>query len=672
MAEIRFDFVGNADDLLREVDRVEGGLDEAGASSVDFARVGKAALGAVAAASAAAAASMALLARETLKLAASGNTYAKSAKKVGSSAEDIQKLEGAFGLLTDANIDASRVIQDFGRNLADARDGTGEAQDALEKLGLSAKDFAGLSIDRQIALVSDRFGGLRDSAEKSQVALDIFGRSGRELVPALDAGGKAILAATEQIEDAGIISNEMAAQSEVLTDAVFLLGKEFATLKRGAVGPLIPDMLELVGVITEAVQAAQNSDGLKTMAQFMVDVTHGAVLAAVELGRFLGLIEQVQRKSEGGVFTDSEEIREQVQQVNRLQNALDSAQAHAEANADATGAWRTGHLDAWETTLDQLRAAQVELKRLKAEAEGVAPVPPAVPESYRKITEAIEETADASDDAAERRALNIQFHLDRVREQAEAEKAALEEVAAEEERHSKARDAMAVERYNAELARIEGAKAARIRAAQDWTAVAAGTTAAVGGLVAALTDLEVSKTEEGSEAREAALKRAWEAQTAVDIAMAAVNIPLAISQAAAAPWPAAIGFMVAAGAAATAAFGGVVAKAAAGPSFHTGGLLREADVAGSAGGAGEVAVRAKVGEGFLSTTGVATAGGEDGVNALNRGQTPSGGESVTIIRFGTRTTEAIAHQQLRPMNGKMASALRGVRPKVGRSIPGRR
>jgi len=57
--------------------------------------------------------------------------------------------------------------------------------------------------------------------------------------------------------------------------------------------------------------------------------------------------------------------------------------------------------------------------------------------------------------------------------------------------------------------------------------------------------------------------------------------------------------------------------------------------------------------------------------ALNSGMGGMGGQ-VSIIRVGVETTEAIAHQMLRSSQGALPGALREVRVKVGRSMPGRR
>jgi hypothetical protein len=315
VAEIRFDFLGDTSDLEAAQQRAADGFDEAGAASVDFAKVAKVGLAAAAVAAAAAAAAVVKTSQAVLKLSAAGNRYAKEAKKIGSSAEEIQKVEGAFALLTENGVNAARVIQDFGRNLADARDGTGEAAAELDKLGLSAKDLTGIPIGEQIALVADRFGRLSDSAEVSQVALGVFGRSGRELVPALTAGGDAVRDAVEQIEAAGVMSNTTAAESEALADAVELMGRQFDTLVRGALKPMIPLMTTAVEKIGLFLEGVRSTDVLQNFST-------GVVGIAVKM---LGLTKEVQ------AFSDAIKVAEEggKTQLQIYNEASDAATAQA-------------------------------------------------------------------------------------------------------------------------------------------------------------------------------------------------------------------------------------------------------------------------------------------------------------------------------------------------------
>jgi hypothetical protein len=220
------------------------------------------------------------------------------------------------------------------------------------------------------------------------------------------------------------------------------------------------------------------------------------------------------------------------------------------------------------------------------------------------------------------------------------------------------------------LARIEEAKQARANAASTAVTVAGSALNSINGFVSAATSLEIEKTEKGSAARRRAMKKAWEAQTAVAIATAALNIPLSIAQAAAGPWPAAIGFMVAAGAASAAAMAGVVAKAAAGPKFHSGGVATAGDAAGFA--PDEFAAVLRKGEGVLNPAAVDSMGGPRAIQEMNRGEhsRTSGGPMVVALQVGNRTVDVQQRAALNRPDSPLSSALRKSQPKrLGRHNP---
>ena len=192
MADIRFQFLGDTSDLEAAQGRAADGFDDTGKASADFAKVAKAGLVATAAAA------VVKLGKATLDLSVQANRYAKEAKKIGSTATDIQKVEGAFSLLTAGSISASRVIQDFSKGLAEAAEGAGIALPHLDRMRISMETLEGLSVGEQIALVADRFHLLGNDTQQSAAAMELFGRAGRELVPALNAGGDAVREAIEQ------------------------------------------------------------------------------------------------------------------------------------------------------------------------------------------------------------------------------------------------------------------------------------------------------------------------------------------------------------------------------------------------------------------------------------------------------------------------------------------
>jgi hypothetical protein len=207
--------------------------------------------------------------------------------------------------------------------------------------------------------------------------------------------------------------------------------------------------------------------------------------------------------------------------------------------------------------------------------------------------------------------------------------------------------------------RLREMQAARQREAQSWIQATAAGAGAVGDLVSTVGQIVVDSTEEGSEARKKAMKRAWAWEQVMAIATAAINIPLSLSQAAAGPWPAAIGFMVAAGIASTAALAGVIAKAAAGPKFHAGGMPAP----------DEMSITALEGEGVLSRDAMRRIGGADGLRRMNRGEAAEDGPQITVFRVGHRTTDAMIHESLRRRRGNLYDAVRGMQPRIGLHTP---
>ncbi len=723
MAKINFDFVANADGLLGEVDKVSRELSDGVDEVKKFGKAHKVALGVVAAAAAAAAASVVLLSKETLKLAAAGNTYAKSAKKVGSTAEDIQRLEGAFDLLTDANISASRVIQDFGRNLADARDGTGEAKDELAKLGLAAEDFAGLRVDEQIALVADRFGRLQDASEKSQVAMAVFGRAGRELVPALTQGGDAVRDAAGAIDDAGIISNEAAASSEALTDAIELMSRKFGTLLRDVVVPFVPVM---------GAAAEKMGDFVKSLSDGGIVAGFGSGIANVAIA-MLGLTDEVKAfkeavadaeaagKTQKDLYDEASDaataqaekvdaLRGQVERLNKVNHDSTIATkelAAAEKELITLNALAASSMDLLALSMeaeaaDSLSAARaLELKAMadefaaknaarhakeeeklagaiKATAETEAGALSDLMDAARRMTESRLEGAAALEAAAQREIEDIQEMATAIidsetataAERVEARETAADAVLGIEEQlaadlaelRAEARQERADD-LAAEVAANQAAADEMRRAREEAQAAqlqsAVDFVHGVSDLLNAAAEAEVNQTEAGTAARKEALKKQFEINKATAIANAAVNTVLAASNAFGNAPNPIVGAVLAA--LATAVGIGQVAAIASKPppTFHSGTSAIRA--ADLAPDEGMARVRA--GEAVASPQGVANLGGREAIDRANRGGGGGAAPIVVISKVNNRTTDVSTHEQIRRPDSPFSEALRSVQPR---------
>ena len=271
---IKYSFEGDSRDLqnalrgvAREIDKTDKKVGGLGESIDKFTRggVGVKSLGnafgvtagIIAAGATTAAVGVTKVVGETLKLSASINKLAKEAKSLDTTVEVIQKIDGAFELLGVGGQDTVKVLQKFNKNLADAADGAGPAKDALDKLGLSAEDLVGIPLDEQLGIVADRLEVLPDISDKTQVGIDLMGRQFADLIPVFDAGGDAIRGAAKQIEDAGLITTEMAKDAENLEDQLTLLKRAGSSLKRDALSPLIPTLAGVSKNLREMMEEAR-------------------------------------------------------------------------------------------------------------------------------------------------------------------------------------------------------------------------------------------------------------------------------------------------------------------------------------------------------------------------------------------------------------------------------
>lgn len=121
----------------------------------------------------------------TERAAAMGAAMERGSIISGIAAEQFSALKFATevtGGSVDTLTNASFMLQ---KRLGEAG-GTGDkAREALEKLGISSKQFAELPVDRQILAISDGFRGLGEDVNKASIAFDLFGRQGREMLPTL-------------------------------------------------------------------------------------------------------------------------------------------------------------------------------------------------------------------------------------------------------------------------------------------------------------------------------------------------------------------------------------------------------------------------------------------------------------------------------------------------------
>jgi polyhydroxyalkanoate synthesis regulator phasin len=143
---------------------------------------------------------------DALETAASvGDTIDESSQKLGLSRKAYQE----WGYVLKQN---GGNIESFGVGMKTLQtamaQGTAQTDAALAKLGLSAAQLKTLSPEDALTETIKAFQQMPAGAEKSALAVDLFGKQGMELLPILNQSSEATAGLIQQANDLGIILND--------------------------------------------------------------------------------------------------------------------------------------------------------------------------------------------------------------------------------------------------------------------------------------------------------------------------------------------------------------------------------------------------------------------------------------------------------------------------------
>ena len=153
------------------------------------------------------------------------DALAKTADRLGLTTEALAGLQRSAELSGAGANTLNMALQRMTRRVAEAAQGTGEAQKALKELGLDAQYLATLSPDEQFRQISDAMAGVAEQGDKVRLAMRLFDSEGVKLVNTLAMGSEALLEQQRVAEKLGTALNRVdAAKVEAANDAISTAG----------------------------------------------------------------------------------------------------------------------------------------------------------------------------------------------------------------------------------------------------------------------------------------------------------------------------------------------------------------------------------------------------------------------------------------------------------------
>ena len=155
--------------------------------------------------------------------------YQDLAEKIGDTGEKIASLAVAAAV-GGASIDVvASASARLSKSLVGVSDDTKATGSALKALGIDLNDFKALSATDQMEMVAKAMNKFEDSSAKTAIAMQLFGRSGKELLPFLKElgaeGGRQVILSNEQIR----LADEYADKQAKLVTEVSLHAQAVST-----------------------------------------------------------------------------------------------------------------------------------------------------------------------------------------------------------------------------------------------------------------------------------------------------------------------------------------------------------------------------------------------------------------------------------------------------------
>jgi hypothetical protein len=255
------------------------GLKDAQAGLGKFGKAATIGFAAVVAGAAAATAALAPMIKASIDHA---DALAKAAQKAGTTVEALSRLEYA-AKLSDVSLEGlTGGLQKLAKTMADALvTPTSSAATAFKALGIELKNTDGTlrNSDAVFADIADRFSRLEDGSTKTALAMQMFGKSGAEMIPLLNSGRQGLKDMADEADRLGAtISTKTAKAAERFNDTWTTINVTMQGVVNKIMEAVLPSLQDFADVLASpkfAEAATQMANGVVTALTVIADFISG-------------------------------------------------------------------------------------------------------------------------------------------------------------------------------------------------------------------------------------------------------------------------------------------------------------------------------------------------------------------------------------------------------------
>lgn len=214
----------------------------------------------------------------------SGRQLADLAQSTGIAAEELSKLKFAAEVTGTSFEGVSRGVGQLVRAYEAARDGSERFQEVFQKLGIATDQAR--SSSELLQLVADKMAAMGPSAERTALAMELFGRNALQLLPFLAEGGEGLGRLAAEAEKVGrALSGEQIKNLASVATNLSAIQAAAEGLATQLAAELAPGLSEFLESIRKAIAESGLADAFGDIGKRL-----GDALASAAKGESLGEI----------------------------------------------------------------------------------------------------------------------------------------------------------------------------------------------------------------------------------------------------------------------------------------------------------------------------------------------------------------------------------------------
>lgn len=182
------------------------------------------------------------------------DSQSKLAARLGMTYEEISGLSLA-GDLAGVSMDTiAAAVTKADVAMVRAAEGSKQANEAFRGLGLSVENLAGMSAADRFNAIATAIANIPNEAQRAEAAVQLFGRSGAQLLPLFAGGAGAISDAAAQAEKLGLaLTSAQGRDVEAMNDSFTLVGKAIDGIVQQVTAYLAPAITDIATMFTDFV-----------------------------------------------------------------------------------------------------------------------------------------------------------------------------------------------------------------------------------------------------------------------------------------------------------------------------------------------------------------------------------------------------------------------------------